>query len=208
MSKTRAFNSVTVRIYSPVEGRTGNLLVHLGNLVKSNDTALVVINQLQPIYVSFSVPSENLDAIKRYLPSGLNAAATPRGGGREEHGKLTFVDNSVDQATGTIQLKATFPNAQRALWPGEFVDVVLTLTSQPNALLVPSEAVQSGQKGPYVFVVKSDGTAESRQVTLGRLAGPRTVIAGGLAAGETVITDGQLRIAPGSRVSVAGKPKL
>jgi multidrug efflux system membrane fusion protein len=189
-------------VHAPIEGRTGSLLVHLGNLVKANDTVLVVINQIQPIYVNFAVPAQYLPEIKRYMGGGLRVDARPKEGGPAASGRLTFIDNAVDQTTGTILLKGTFQNEARTLWPGEFVEALLSLTTQANALLVPSQAVQNGQAGQYVFVVKSDSTVESRAVTVSRTLDQQSVISSGLAAGETVVTDGQLRLAPGAKVRV------
>jgi multidrug efflux system membrane fusion protein len=192
-------------IYSPVDGRTGALMVHAGNLVKANDLPiLIVINQIQPIYVDFSIPEQYLAEVKRYMASGkLTVEADLAGNPRPpEMGVLSFVDNSVDQTTGTIKLKGTFTNAQRRLWPGQFVNTVLRLAEQENAVVVPSQAVQTGQDGQYVFVVKANQTAESRKVVVGRSQGTETVIAQGLAPGETVVTDGQLRLVDGSKVQV------
>jgi multidrug efflux system membrane fusion protein len=187
-------------IYSPIDGHTGPLLIHQGNMIKANDTPfLVSINQIQPIYVTFTVPEQNLAEIKRYLSRGkLKVLAyipdDPRG---PASGWLSFIDNTVDQATGTIKLKGEFANADRRLWPGQFVDVVLTLAQQPNAIVVPAQAVQNGQQGQFVFVVKPDMTVEARPVTLDRSSDGQAVIAKGLAAGERVVTDGQLRLVPG-----------
>jgi membrane fusion protein, multidrug efflux system len=189
-------------VHSPIDGRTGSLLVHPGNLVQANSTILVVINQVQPIFVSFSVPAQNLPEIKRYMPSGLHVEAQPKEGGVSASGLLTFIDNTVDLSTGTIMLKGTFQNEKRSLWPGQFVDVILNLTRQPNALVVPSQAIQNGQQGQFVFVVKSDATVEARQVTVSRTIGQQSVISSGLAPGETVVTDGQLRLAPGAKVRI------
>jgi len=192
-------------IRSPMNGRTGNLLVHEGNIVKANDNpVLVVINQVSPIYIAFSVPEQHLAEIKKYMALGklLVEATVP---GDEEHaaqGELIFVDNAVDQATGTIQLKAIYPNKDNVLWPGQFVNVVLTLTTQPNAVVVPSQAIQTGQQGQYVFVVKSDLTVEPRPITDGRTLDGETVIENGLQAGEKVVTDGQLQLVPGAKVEV------
>jgi multidrug efflux system membrane fusion protein len=193
-------------IRSPISGRTGNLLLHQGNVVKANDTGnpMVVINQIHPIYVAFSVPEAQLEQIKRYraagpLPVEAQVAGVPDGVVR---GQLTFVNNTVDPSTGTIQLKATFENKENALWPGQFVNVALTLTRQVGALVVPSQAVQSGQKGPYVFVVKADDTVEARPVVPGIADGRDVVITSGLQDGERVVTDGQLRLVPGARVDV------
>jgi multidrug efflux system membrane fusion protein len=190
-------------IRSPMEGRTGNLLVQAGNVVKANeDSPLVVIAQIRPIYVSFSVPEQHLTAIAKYRREGsLKAEAVLDGGQRRAQGDVTFVNNTVDPTTGTIQLKATFPNTDNALWPGQFVDVALTLTTE-RALVVPAQAVQAGQQGPFVFVVKPDLTVESRPVTVARRLGSELVIAGGLAPGERIVTDGQLRLVPGARVEI------
>lgn len=193
-------------IRAPLGGRTGNLLLHQGNVVKANDVGnpLVVINRIHPIYVAFSVPEARLAEIKRYravgdLPVEAQVAGAPGGAVR---GKLTFVNNTVDPTTGTIQLKATFENTENALWPGQFVNIALTLARQPGALVVPSQAVQSGQKGQYVFVVKADQTVEARPVVPGAADGRDVVITSGLQAGERVVTDGQLRLVPGARVDV------
>jgi len=193
-------------IRAPIGGRTGNLLLNQGNVVKANDVGnpLVVINRIHPIYVAFSVPEAQLAEIKRYrtagdLPVEAQVAGAPGGAVR---GKLTFVNNTVDPTTGTIQLKATFENTENALWPGQFVNVALTLARQPGALVVPSQAVQSGQKGQYVFVVKADQTVEARPVVPGAADGRDVVITSGLQAGERVVTDGQLRLVPGARVDV------
>jgi multidrug efflux system membrane fusion protein len=191
-------------IQSPLEGRTGSLLVHPGNVVKANETVLVVINQVTPIYVSFSVPEQNLPEIKKRMAAGSLAvgAIIPNDESNPVEGTLTFVDNTVDNTTGTIRLKGTFANTERRLWPGQFANVVLRLTSRPNAVVVPSQAVQTGQAGQYVFVIKPDLTAESRPVVSGSTVGGETVIEKGLQPGETVVTDGQLRLAPGMKVEV------
>jgi multidrug efflux system membrane fusion protein len=191
-------------IRAPIGGRTGNLLLNQGNVVKANDVGnpMVVINRVHPIYVAFSVPEAQIEAIKRYRVAGdlpVEALVTGQPGG-VVRGRLTFMNNTVDPSTGTIQLKATFENTENALWPGQFVNVALTLTKQVGAVLVPSQAVQSGQKGQYVFVVKADQTVEARPVVPGAADGRDVVITSGLTAGERVVTDGQLRLAPGSRV--------
>ena len=189
---------------SPMDGRTGSLLVHPGNIVKADETILVVINQITPIYVSFSVPEQNLAEIKQRLAAGSLPveALIPDSELHRVPGTLTFVDNTVDNTTGTIRLKGTYANAERRLWPGQFVNVVLKLTSRPNAIVVPSQAVQTGQSGQYVFVVKPDLTAESRPVMAGSTVAGETVIEKGLQPGETVVTDGQLRLAPGAKVEL------
>jgi multidrug efflux system membrane fusion protein len=190
-------------IRAPMEGRTGNLLVQAGNVLKSNeDGPLVVIAQIRPVYVSFAVPEQHLTAIKKYRGEGtLQLEAMLDGGRRSVVGAVTFMNNTVDPSTGTIQLKATFANADSALWPGQFVDVALTLTSE-RAVLVPTQAVQSGQKGAYVFVVKPDSTVEARPVKIGRRLASELVIEDGVKAGERVVTDGQLRLVPGARVEI------
>jgi len=190
-------------IRAPMDGRTGNLLAQVGNVVKSGEDApLVVIVQVQPIYVSFSVPEQQLTRINSYRARGtLTVEARIDGGRRTAAGTLTFVNNTVDPTTGTIQLKATFPNADDALWPGQFVDVVLMLASEA-AVIVPAEAVQAGQQGSFVFVVKPDLTVESRRVKVGRRLPRELVIEEGLQAGERVVTDGQLRLVPGARVEI------
>jgi multidrug efflux system membrane fusion protein len=193
-------------IRAPIDGRTGNLLIHQGNVVKANDVGnpLVVITRIRPIYVAFAVPEQYLGRIKRYRAAGeLAVAVTTQGPAeRTDRGELSFINNTVDAATGTIQLKATFPNADNALWPGQFVSVVLTLTTERAALVIPSQAIQPGQQGPYVFVVKPDLTVESRPVVVAFADGADSVIAKGLAAGERVVTDGQLRLVPGARVEI------
>jgi multidrug efflux system membrane fusion protein len=195
-------------IYSPLTGRTGDLAANEGNLIKANaDTAMVVINQVQPIYVTFSVPEQNLSDIKKYMSAGKLTveAFLSKEDESPEQGVLTFVDNAVDTATGTIKLKATFANKGRKLWPGQFVNTVLTLTSQPDAIVVPSQSIQSGQKGQYVYVIKSDLTVEDRSVAVGRALDGETVIEKGLQADEKVVTDGQLRLLPGAKVEIKKK---
>jgi multidrug efflux system membrane fusion protein len=196
-------------IYSPIDGRTGNLLLQQGNIVKANDTPyLVVINQINPIFVVFSVPEQNLPAVKKYLAVGKLTleAIIPNDRDPPEQGVLSFVDNTVNTATGTIQLKGTFANASRRLWPGQFVNAVLTLTTEPNAIVVPSQAIQTGQQGQYVFVVKPDLTVELRPVVVQRSLNEETVVEQGLKPGETVVTDGQLQLVPGSRVEIKNRP--
>ena len=190
-------------IRAPISGRTGNLLVHAGNYVKANgDTSLVVINQIEPAFVSFSVPEDKLAAIRRLSAAGRLAvrATTKDAPDKPATGTLSVVDNTVDTTTGTIRLKATFANAGSALWPGQFVDVSLALDTKADAVVVPSEAVQAGQKGSFIYVVKADQTVEARLVTTGQLVGNKLVIESGLKAGETVVTDGQLLLAPGAKV--------
>jgi multidrug efflux system membrane fusion protein len=192
-------------ITSPIDGRTGSLLIYPGNIIKANDTnPAVVIYQIIPIYVSFSVPQQYLPTIKEYMSKGnLKTDVFLTGESRPSAtGELTFVDNAIDTSTGTIMLKATFSNTDRALWPGQFLNVSLTLFVEKNAVVVPSQAVQTSQSGRYVFVVKPDMTVEMRTVKVDRSVGEQTVITDGLKAGETVVTDGLLRLTPGSRVEI------
>ncbi|HSB78576.1 MAG TPA: efflux RND transporter periplasmic adaptor subunit [Candidatus Methylomirabilis sp.] len=193
-------------IRSPFDGRTGNLLVHIGSAVKARDTnsPLVVINQTHPIYVSFSVPEQSLADIRKYRAAGSIRvdALIPGQEGTPVRGELVFVNNTVDPSTGTIQLKASFPNSDNRLWPGQFLNVLLTLTTEPNAVVVPSQAIQTGQQGSYVFVVKPDLTAEIRSITPGLALDGDTVVQKGLAPGERVVTEGQIRLVPGTRVDI------
>jgi membrane fusion protein, multidrug efflux system len=196
------------RIHAPIDGRTGNLLVQNGNILKANDdNPIVVINQVHPIYVSFAVPEQHLTDIKKYRAVGpLQVVARPP---RQQEtlatGELTFVNNTVDTTTAMIQLKATFANENNVLWPGQFVDVAMVITSR-TAIVVPSQAIQPGQQGPYVFVVKPDQTVESRLVTPGVRLGAETIVEKGLKPAERVVTDGQLRLVPGARIE-ARPPK-
>jgi multidrug efflux system membrane fusion protein len=203
MVETARLQLAYTTIRAPMDGRTGNLLVQGGNVVKATeDNPLVVIAQIRPIYVSFAVPEQHLTAIKKYRAEGtLKLEAVLDGGGRVVVGAVTFMNNTVDPTTGTIQLKATFQNADHALWPGQFVDVALTLTTE-RAVLVPTQAVQAGQQGAFVFVVKPDSTVESRPVKVGRRLAREVIIEQGVKAGEQVVTDGQLRLVPGARVEI------
>jgi multidrug efflux system membrane fusion protein len=189
-------------IESPIDGQTGNLAVKAGNLVTANQTELMTIAQVQPVYVTFSVPATHLPTIKRHMTQEhLAVTATPQDADAQAaYGTLTFVDNAVDPSTDTIKLKATFDNADHRLWPGQFARVSLRLTTLPNAVVVPSEAVQTGQDGQYVFVVKSDSTVDLRPITVGERVDQDVVIQKGLTAGETVVTEGQLRLEPGSKI--------
>jgi multidrug efflux system membrane fusion protein len=188
-------------IRAPISGRTGNLLVHEGNVVKANDIALVVINQVQPVFVALSVPGQYLPDVKKYMTSGrLKVRATAKEGGQAEVGDLDFVDNAIDVNTGTIQLKGKYSNENRTLWPGQFVDTVLTLTTQSDAIVIPAQAVQTSQQGQFVYVVKPDQTVESRSIVVGRTVTGETVVQKGLQPGERVVTDGQLRLVPGSKI--------
>ena len=212
-------------IYSPINGRTGYLIVHQGNMVKANDNPpLVNINQVEPIYVTFTVPQQYLAEVKQYARSGNlpvqavipgvttndvtandvtanDRTANDRRG--PVTGKLSFIDNQVDSTTGTIKLKGIFANADRRLWPGQFVDAYLTLKTQANALVIPSQAVQNGQQGTFVYVIKEDSTVEARPVTVSDTEQQgQVVVQKGLAAGERIVTDGQLRLVPGAKVQI------
>jgi membrane fusion protein, multidrug efflux system len=191
-------------IRAPMDGRTGSIFVQAGNVVKGNDdNPLVVIIQVHPIYVTFAVPEQYLNDIKRYRAVGpLRVEAFPDRTKPPARGEVTFLNSTVDATTGTIQLKATFANTDNALWPGQFLDVMLTLTTQPNAIVVPTQSIQPGQQGSFVFVVKADSTVESRRVEPGRRLERETIVDKGLAAGEQVVTDGQLRLRPGTKVEV------
>jgi len=196
-------------ISAPISGRTGALMVNEGNLVRANDaTPLVVINQVAPIYVSFGIPEARLPELKQYMAQGSVKveALAPTDDGQPSIGRITFVDNTVDATTGTIRIKGTFANDTRHLWPGQFVNVSVTLTTDPRAVVVPTAAVQTGQQGEYVFVVKPDETVELRTVEVARAVAAESVIKQGLKPGETVVTDGQLRLTPGSRISVKSGP--
>jgi multidrug efflux system membrane fusion protein len=192
-------------ITAPISARAGALMINLGNLVKANDTPyLVQLNQVTPIYVTFSVPEAQLDQVRRYFASApLKVLAYPKGhSANDVVGRLTFIDNGVDMTTGTVKLKGTFPNKDRRLWPGEFVDVALELSTQKGAIVVPTKAIQTGQQGEYVYVVRADNTAESRPVKTSGTYQNLTLVSEGLKAGDRVIVDGQLRVAPNAKVTV------
>jgi membrane fusion protein, multidrug efflux system len=202
--ETAKINLEYTAIYSPINGRTGSVGVKEGNLVKANDVPiLVTINQIEPIYVSFSIPEQQLAELKQYSSAkSLKVDAAPQGSTQHFQGKLTFIDNSVDLTTGTIKLKATFDNAAHALWPGQFADVNLMLKSQPNAIVVPTAALQTSQNGTFVYVINQDLTAQPQAVKVGWNIGEETVIASGLQPGQRVVTDGQLRLTPGAKVDI------
>ena len=191
-------------IRSPIDGYPGKIQIQMGNLVKANDTnPLVVLNQVHPIYVSFAVPEQSLLTLRTYMKKGPLAvdAGPPNSGKIAASGTLVFVDNAVDATTGTIKLRARFANQDNALWPGQFVTVSLKLYDQKGAIVVPAQAVQTGPDGQYVFVVKPDMTTEVRKVTVERAEGDNAIIARGLQTGEQIVTRGQLRLAPGVKVS-------
>lgn len=204
-----AINNLNIQIgYTTVkatlDGRSGNILQKAGNIVTANTTELATLYAVEPIYVTFAVPEARLADVKRYSESSkLVVTARPQDGtGDLESGELTFIDNAVDTSTGTIKLKGTFPNTGHKLWPGQFVRVTLRLTTQQNAVVVPNEAIQTGQTGAFVYVVKQDKTVESRPVVTGSRVEQDMVVSEGLEVGETVVTEGQLRLAPGSKVVV------
>jgi multidrug efflux system membrane fusion protein len=201
--ETAKLNLSYCSIRSPINGRTGQLLVKEGNLVKANDVDLVTIHQIQPILVTFSVPEANLNPIRRRL-SGRSSLRVRASVPSEEPalGALSFIDNSVDQTTGTVRLKATFANADNRLWPGQFVDVSLRLEERKNAVAVPAAAIQTGQSGTFVYTVTPENTVELRPVTAGARFENLTAVDSGLKGGEQVVTDGHLRLAPGVKVQV------
>ena len=194
-------------IGSPIDGRTGNLAVKQGNIVAPNTMELMTIAEVHPIYVTFSVPEAQLGDIKKFMAQGkLPVTARPQDDtANAETGVLTFIDNTVDPTTGTIKLKGTFQNEDNKLWPGEFVRVTLRLTMRPNATVVPNQAVQTGQDGQFVYVVKDDRTVEMRPVVTSTRVDQDLVIDSGLTPGETIVTEGQLRLAPNSRVQFGGR---
>ena len=196
-----AYASVT----APISGRAGAALLKLGNLAKANDAPLVVINQIDPIRVSFAIPADRLPEVQRYRARGdLEVQVSPSRDGQGEpvKGRLTFVDNAVDDRTGTVTLKGEFANGQGLLWPGQFVDTELILSVQPDALVVPQAAVVTGQEGTFAFVIKGDGTVEKMLVKVDRTVDGLAVIAEGLSAGQQVVTDGQLRLVPGAKAEL------
>lgn len=212
---TAKLNLEYCSIRAPLSGRTGNMTVHEGDLVRTNEAGglLVTIHQLNPIYVTFGIPQQYLGTLSRYRATGtLKVKVVPPGPDEKpEEGVLTFMDNTVDSSTGTLKLKASFPNAQQRLWPGQFATVSVTLAT-PEVLTVPSSSVQTSQTGQHVYVIKADKTAELRPVVVERNFEADAVITKGLAEGETIVIDGQLRVIPGRPVDVkdpagAGNPK-
>src|SRR5215510_14314897 len=193
-------------IKAPIDGRAGSIMLNEGNVVRAGgntDSTLLVINQVRPIYVSFTVPQQQLPTVKRYMAEGpLEVSALPAGDQRPVKGVVTFIDNAVDAATGTIKLKATFANQEGRLWPGQFANVTMTLATEPDAIVVPSQAVQTGQQGAFVYVVKPDSTVDLRRIAVARTQGSEAVIAKGLQPGERVVTDGLARLTPGAKVEI------
>jgi multidrug efflux system membrane fusion protein len=206
-----ALDVANCTIRAPISGKTGSLLVRLGNLVKPNsDPPLVVINQIQPILVRFSVPQSQFPDIQRYYRSGnaLQVKATPsEGTGVPLDGALAFVDNNVDSTTGTVLLKARFSNPEGTIWPGQYMSVALQLYVDPNALTLPAPAVLTGQQGTYVFIIDTTGTAKQQPVQVSRTVDTVAIIASGLREGQRVVVDGQSRLVPGSKVAIKGVPR-
>ena len=191
-------------IAAPIDARTGALLINVGNLVKANDTPfLVQLNQVTPIYATFSIPENQLDAVRKFAAGDLRVLAYPKGQTTSPaEGKLSFIDNGVDMQTGTVKLKATFTNRDRRLWPGQYVDIVLNLSTRKQAILVPTKAIQTGQQGQYIYVVTPQSTAESRNVETSGTYQNETVVSAGISVGEKVVVEGQLRVAPNAKVAV------
>jgi|JFJP01.1.fsa_nt_gi multidrug efflux system membrane fusion protein len=191
-------------IRSPISGRTGTLTLDSGNLIKANDSPIVTINQISPINVVFSIPEKKMAEVKMAMAAGELKidALIPDEMGNTETGTLSFMDNAVNPETGMIKIKGVFSNTSRKLWPGQFIDVVMTLSSLKNAVVVPTSAIQTGQQGQYVYVVKPEKTAEVRPVTPGPSTEEETVVEKGLSIGETIVIDGQLRLTPGAAVEI------
>lgn len=202
--KTAQLNVEYCKIYSPMDGRTGSVMVKPGNLVKVADVPIVVINQVSPIHADFTVPQEYLPEIRKYLAAGplRVEASVPNSNEAPEVGTLTFIDNAVDTTTGTIHLRSTFDNRRGLLWPGLYVNMLMTLSQQSNAKVIPAQALNAGQQGSFVYVVKDDGTVAPRPVVSSRSVEGQAVIDKGLELGETVVTDGQVRLVPGAKVQI------
>jgi multidrug efflux system membrane fusion protein len=193
-------------IYSPIDGRVGMIAIKQGNSIKANDVPLATINEVQPIYVSIALPQNSLPELRAAMTKGpVTVHVRPAGDkGEPIAGKIAFFDNTIDSTSGTINVRSTFENTDQRLWPGQFVNVSVLVRTDPNALVIAPSAVQAGQKGTYVFVIKDDNTAESRPVTVDRTVGGMAVISMGLSAGEKVVTDGQLRLSDGTHVQIVG----
>ena len=203
--ETARLNLAYTQIRSPIDGRTGDLLVHAGNVIKANeDNPMVVINQVRPVYVDFSIPEQKLPEVREYISERKLPVSVSIPGQQQapEKGELSFIDNTVDRTTGTINLKGTFTNINGRLWPGEFVDATLVLSEQPHTVVVPSQAIQTGQDGSYVFVIDHAMKVAIRPVVIGTSTGNETVVERGVKAGEMVVTDGQLKLMPGASVVI------
>ena len=195
------------QIRAPLAGVTGDVLADRGNVVKANEAQLVVINRVEPIYVALAIPEQYLAEVRRHQAAAplIVEATIPAESAASERGELTFIDNQVDRTTGTIMLKGTFANAERRLWPGQYVNAVLRVTELSDAVVVPTAAVQTGLSGTYVFVVEDDHAVALRPVATGLSIDHRTVISQGVDAGERVVTEGHMRLVPGSRVEIKGE---
>jgi multidrug efflux system membrane fusion protein len=202
--KTAELNLEYCTITSPLNGRTGTIMVKPGNLVKVADVPIVIINQVDPIYVNFTVPQQYWPDIKEHVDRGaLPVLATiPQDSGQPIEGTLTFVDNIVDSTTGTIHLRGTFENRQNRLWPGLYVNILLTLSTQPNATIVPAHSVVTTQDGSYVYVVRANNTVEQRMIVPNRTVNDETVVDKGVKPGETIVTDGQVNLIPGAKIEI------
>jgi len=197
-------------IRAPIGGYAGKIQIQMGNLVKANDVnSLVVINQVQPIYVNFSIPEQQLAEVRGHMASGPPAVTAFASGSDQASpsGALVFIDNAVDPTTGTIKLRARFPNKELSLWPGQFVNVSVQLYEQTDAIIIPSQAVQTGPEGQYVYVVGKDMLVDVRKIEVQRTEGERSIVANGLSRGERVVTQGQLRLGPKMRVQFGGGGK-
>jgi len=189
-------------IRAPMDCRTGNVTVKPGNIVKANDTELTVLNQISPVLVAFSVPEQQLPAVRKAIAAGkVPVTASAKDGGAAA-GEISFLDNGVDPVTGSILLKALFPNGDKSLWPGQFVNLTATLSTVRDAVVVPAQAIQTGQQGEYVFIVKDDMTVSMSPVKSGLVLDGRAMILDGVKPGETVVTDGHVRLRPGSKVEI------
>ncbi|MFH0727372.1 MAG: efflux RND transporter periplasmic adaptor subunit [Pseudomonadota bacterium] len=195
-------------IRSPISGRTGALALHAGNLTKANDVPIVTINQIRPIYVTFSMPERTIADVKKAMAAGelKIEAAIPDERGHTEAGTLSFLDNAVNSATGMIKMKGLFTNTAKKLWPGQFTDVIMTLGSLKNAVVIPTGAIQTSQQGQFVYIVKPDKTVEVRGVAVGLAIGGESVIDKGIVPGETVVIEGQLRLVPGATIDAKTTP--
>src|SRR5258707_12282842 len=202
--KTAELNLEYCTIYSPLDGRTGALMLKPGNLVKVADVPIIVINQVNPIYVNFGIPQQFWPELKKYMAQGtLRVKATvPKDSGAAEEGSVAFVDNAIDPSTGNIHLRAAFTNSQNRLWPGLYVNIVLTLSEQAGAIVVPAQAILQGNMGSFVYVVRPDKRVEPRTIVPIRTIQGETVIEKGLQSGETIVTDGQARLEPNARVEI------
>lgn len=205
--ETAELNLEYCSISAPFDARAGKLAARRGTVVKANDTELVLLHQILPIRVEFAVPEQHLAEIRAAAANSPLLVQAQAAGGAPVDGTLTFLDNEVDRTTGTIRLMATFPNEDRSLWPGQFVQVLLRTEIERGVVLVPSGAVQTGQDGDFVFVVDGEGKAEVRPVRVARIRGASTVLAEGLQGDETVVTEGQLRLVPGTRVAPREGPR-